>query len=88
MFVLKSIKSVIAIENIRIGTKRGNVKILVSESLLFLEIVIDAVIEAIKIILKRDSASRIFIFNKKARSIFKIIKISGENIKKKIIKFK
>ena len=64
MFVLKSIKSVIAIENIRIGTKRGNVKILVSESLLFLEMVIDAVIEAMKIILKSESARRTFILNK------------------------
>tara|TARA_Y100000591_G_scaffold251969_1_gene223476 strand:- start:87 stop:236 length:150 start_codon:yes stop_codon:yes gene_type:complete len=48
----------------RIGTKRGNVKILVRESLLFLEIVIDAVIEDIKIILNRESDKRIFIFNK------------------------
>ena len=62
--VLKSIKSVIAIENIRIGTKSGNVKILVSESLLLLEMVIDAVSEAIKMILKSESARRTFIFNK------------------------
>ena len=61
MFVLKSITSVIAIENIRIGTKRGSVKILVSESLLFLDIVIEAVMEAIKIILRRDRDKRIFI---------------------------
>ena len=61
MFVLKSITSVIAIENIRIGTKRGNVKILVRESLLFFDMVIEAVMEAIKIILRSDRDKRIFI---------------------------
>ena len=64
MFVLKSITSVIAIENIRIGTKRGSVKILVRESLLFLDIVIEAVMEAIKIILRSDRDKRIFICTK------------------------
>tara|TARA_Y100000992_G_scaffold107859_1_gene70239 strand:- start:9 stop:275 length:267 start_codon:yes stop_codon:yes gene_type:complete len=88
LLVLKSIKSVIAIENIRIGTKRGNVKILVRESLLFFEIVIEAVMEAIKIILRSDRDKRILICIKYDKSIFKIIKISGEKIKKKIIKFK
>ena len=58
---------------------------LVIESLLFLDMVIDAVIDAIKIILKRESDRRIFILNKYDKSIFKIIKISGEKIKKKII---
>ena len=61
MFVLKSITSVIAIENIRIGTKRGSVKILVRESLLFFDIVIEAVMEAIKTILRSDRDKRIFI---------------------------
>tara|TARA_A200000159_G_C7216425_1_gene294274 strand:+ start:630 stop:824 length:195 start_codon:yes stop_codon:yes gene_type:complete len=61
LFVLKSITSVIAIENIRIGTKRGSVKILVRESLLFLDIVIEAVMEAIKTILRSDRDKRIFI---------------------------
>ena len=40
----------------------GNTYVLGSDE--SVEIVMDAVIEAIKIILKRDSASRIFIFNK------------------------
>jgi hypothetical protein len=53
-----SITSVIAIENIRIGTKRGSVSTLVMESLLFLEIVIDEVIEEIKTMLRRESARR------------------------------
>ena len=53
--------SLIAIENISIGTKRGSVRTLVIESLLFLEIVIEEVIEEIKTILKRESARRIFI---------------------------
>jgi hypothetical protein len=86
--ILKSITSVIAIENIRIGTKRGSVKILVRESLLFLDIVIEAVMEAIKIILRSDRDKRIFICVKKDKSIFKIIKIRGEKITKNIIKFK
>jgi hypothetical protein len=53
-----SITSVIAIEKIRIGTKRGSVSTLVMESLLFLEIVIDEVIEEIKTMLRRESARR------------------------------
>jgi len=56
--------SLIAIENISIGTKRGSVRTLVIESLLFLEIVIEEVIEEIKTILKRESARRIFIENR------------------------
>jgi len=40
--------SLIAIENISIGTKRGSVRTLVIESLLFLDIVIEEVIEEIK----------------------------------------
>ena len=51
----------IAIENIRIGTKSGSVRTLVMESLLFLEIVMEAVIEEIKTILKRERARRKFI---------------------------
>ena len=47
-----------AIENIRIGTKSGSVRTLVIESLLFLEIVMEAVIEEIKTILKRERAFR------------------------------
>ena len=86
--VLKSIKSVIATEIIKTGTKRGKVKILVIESLLFLDIVIDAVIEDIKITLKRDSIIRILTFNKQDKSMLKIIKIRGENIKKKTIRLK
>ena len=56
--------SLIAIENISIGTKRGSVRTLVIESLLFLEIVIEEVIEEIKTMLKRESARRIFIENR------------------------
>ena len=50
-----------AIENIRIGTKRGRVNTLVIESLLFLEMVIDAVIEDIKTMLRSERANKIFI---------------------------
>ena len=61
--------SLIAIENISIGTKRGSVRTLVIESLLFLEIVIEEVIEEIKTMLKRESVRRIFIENRKSKSI-------------------
>ena len=80
----KSITSLIAIENIRIGTNNGRVRTLVIDSLLFLDIVIDDVIEEIKTILKRERASRIFIENKYEKLIFKISKMIGENIKNKI----
>ena len=50
--------SLIAIENISIGTNSGSVRTLVIESLLFLEIVIEEVIEEIKTILKRERARR------------------------------
>tara|TARA_B100000035_G_scaffold242346_1_gene210836 strand:+ start:954 stop:1211 length:258 start_codon:yes stop_codon:yes gene_type:complete len=85
---LISITSLIAIENISIGTNSGSVRTLVIESLLFLEIVIDEVIEEIKTILKRESARRIFIEEMYDKLILKIIKITGENIKNKINKFK
>ena len=80
--------SLIAIENISIGTKRGSVRTLVIESLLFLEIVIEEVIEDIKTILKRESARRIFIDNRYEKLMFKITKMIGENIKNKINKFR
>ena len=83
-----SITSLIAIENIRIGTNRGRVRTLVIESLLFLEIVIEEVIEAIKTILKRERARRIFIENRYDKLIFKIIRMIGENIKNKINKLR
>ena len=70
--------SLIAIENISIGTKRGSVRTLVIESLLFLEIVIEEVIEEIKTMLKRESARRIFIENRYDRLMFKITKMIGE----------
>ena len=53
--------SLIAIENISIGTKRGSVRTLVIESLLFLEMVMEAVIEDIKTMLRSESASKILI---------------------------
>ena len=56
--------SLIAIENISIGTKRGSVRTLVIESLLFLEIVMEAVIEDIKTMLRSESASKILIETK------------------------
>jgi len=84
----KSITSLIAIENIRIGTNNGRVRTLVIDSLLFLDIVIDDVIEEIKTILKRERASRIFIENKYEKLIFKISKMIGENIKNKINKLR
>ena len=80
--------SLIAIENISIGTKRGSVRTLVIESLLFLEIVIEEVIEDIKTILKRESARRIFIEKRYDMLMFKITKMIGENIKNKINKFR
>lgn len=84
----KSITSLIAIENIRIGTNNGRVRTLVIDSLLFLDIVIDDVIEEIKTILKRERASRIFIENKYEKLIFRISKMIGENIKNKINKLR
>ena len=83
-----SITSLIAIENISIGTNNGSVRTLVIESLLFLEIVIDEVMEEIKTILKRESAIRIFIEEMYDKLILKITKITGENIKNKINKLK
>ena len=83
-----SITSLIAIENIRMGTNSGRVRTLVIESLLFLEIVIEDVIEEIKTILRRERARRIFIENKYEKLMFKITKIIGENIKKNINKLK
>ena len=80
--------SLIAIENISIGTKRGSVRTLVIESLLFLEIVIEEVIEEIKTMLKRESARRIFIENRYDKLIFKITKMTGEKIKNKISKLR
>ena len=80
--------SLIAIENISIGTKRGSVRTLVIESLLFLEIVIEEVIEEIKTILRRERARRIFIDNRYEKLMFKITKMIGENIKNKINKFR
>ena len=70
------------------GTNSGRVRTLVIESLLFLEIVIEDVIEEIKTILRRERARRIFIENKYEKLMFKITKIIGENIKKNINKLK
>jgi hypothetical protein len=78
-----SITSVIAIEKIRIGTKRGSVSTLVMESLLFLEIVIDEVIEEIKTMLRRERARRKLIEIRYDKLMFKIIKMIGEKIKNK-----
>jgi hypothetical protein len=83
-----SITSLIAIENIRMGTNSGRVRTLVIESLLFLEIVIEEVIEEIKTILRRERARRIFIENRYDKLMFKIIKMIGENIKNKINKLR
>lgn len=80
--------SLIAIENISIGTKRESVRTLVIESLLFLEIVIEEVIEEIKTMLKRESARRIFIENRYDKLMFKITKMIGEKIKNKISKLR
>ncbi len=70
------------------GTNSGRVRTLVIESLLFLEIVIEEVIEEIKTILRRDRVSRVFIEKRYDKLIFKIIKMIGENIKKRINKLK
>ena len=83
-----SITSLIAIENIRMGMNSGRVSTLVIESLLFLEIVIEEVIEEIKTILRRERARRIFIENKYDKLMFKITKMIGENIKNKINKLR
>ena len=56
-----SITSLMAIEKIIMGTKRGRVSTLVIESLLFLEMVIEAVMEDIKTTLRSESAIKIFI---------------------------
>ena len=66
------------------GTNSGRVRTLVIESLLFLEIVIEEVIEEIKTILRRERARRIFIENRYDKLMFSINKIIGENIKNKI----
>ena len=70
------------------GTNSGRVRTLVIESLLFLEIVIEEVIEEIKTILRRERARRIFIENRYDKLIFKITKMIGENIKNKINKLR
>ena len=70
------------------GINSGRVRTLVIESLLFLEIVIEDVIEEIKTILRRERARRIFIENRYEKLMFKITKIIGENIKKNINKLK
>ena len=80
--------SLIAIENISLGTKRGSVRTLVIESLLFREIVIEEVIEEIKTMLKRESARRKFIENRYDKLMFKITKMIGEKIKNKISKLR
>ena len=86
--ISKSITSLIAIENIRIGANNGRVRTLVIESLLFLEIVIEEVIEDIKTILRRERERRIFIEKIYDKLIFKITKMIGENIKNKINKLR
>ena len=53
------------------------------ESLLFLEIVIDEVIEEIKTMLRRESARRKLIEIRYDKLMFKIIKMIGEKIKNK-----
>ena len=78
----------IAIEKIKIGTNKGRVKTLVTDSLLFLEIVIAAVIEDMKTTLNSDKNNKKLIGIKLDRSIFKINKINGEKIKKNKIKFR
>ena len=70
------------------GINSGSVSTLVIESLLFLEIVIEDVIEEIKTILRRERARRIFIENRYDKLMFKIIKMIGENIKNKINKLR
>ena len=70
------------------GTNSGRVRTLVIESLLFLEIVIEEVIDEIKTMLKRESARRIFIEDRYDKLMFKMTKIIGENIKNKINKLR
>tara|TARA_B100000900_G_C20154461_1_gene543258 strand:+ start:131 stop:409 length:279 start_codon:yes stop_codon:yes gene_type:complete len=70
------------------GTNSGRVSTLVIESLLFLEIVIEDVIEEIKTILRRERARSTFIVKRYDKFIFKIINIIGENIKNKINKLR
>ena len=70
------------------GTNNGRVRTLVIESLLFLEIVIEEVIEEIKTILRRERARRIFIENRYDKLMFKITKMIGENTKNKINKLR
>jgi hypothetical protein len=70
------------------GTNSGRVRTLVIESLLFLEIVIEEVIEEIKTILRRERARRIFIENRYDKLMFKITKMIGEKIKNKINKLR
>ena len=70
------------------GTNSGRVRTLVIESLLFLEIVIEEVIEEMKTILRRERARRTFIVKRYDKFIFKIINIIGENIKNKINKLR
>ena len=85
---LISITFPIAIENISMGTNSGRVRTLVIESLLFLEIVIEEVMEDIKTILRRERVRRTFIEKRYDKLIFKIIKMIGENIKNKINKLR
>lgn len=66
----------------------GNVSTLVMDNLLFLEIVMDEVIEDMKTILKRERLKRAFIDIKYDKLIFKMINITGENIKNKINKLR
>ena len=70
------------------GMNNGNVSTLVMDNLLFLEIVMDEVIEDMKTILKRERLKRAFIDIKYDKLIFKMINITGENIKNKINKLK
>lgn len=77
-----------AIENISMGMNNGNVSTLVMDNLLFLEIVMDEVIEDMKTILKRERLKRAFIDIKYDKLIFKMINITGENIKNKINKLR
>ena len=70
------------------GMNNGNVSTLVMDNLLFLEIVMDEVIEDMKTILKRERLKRAFIDIKYDKLIFKMININGENIKNKINKLR
>ena len=75
-----------AIEKIKIGIKRGKVKTLVIDNLLFFEIVMEAVIEDIKMMLNKDSANNKLIDKKYENGIFNINKTSGEKIKNITVK--